>query len=235
MLTKVVEQRGMNWQTGSEEQGEVIQGTMTKQADYNYPLTTVNESGRTNGSSLDDAPTYTSQKEKWAGRDVEEDAITTYAFNNNTTKFDGYSNSPAREVIVTQPMGAISKQYSYRTPNAWTDGLVFTDESYVVEGSTEVLVGKSMVSWDQGNSTGNLNYGAPRPAYARSLTRRVTSLRPNIRMERTSSTRSRDLATTITQMCCFDVAPQKYENSTAYIGDFNSSGQYTLGRHISIS
>jgi hypothetical protein len=47
MLTKVVEQRGMNWSTGTEAQGDVTAGTMSKKAVYNYPLTTTNTSGRT--------------------------------------------------------------------------------------------------------------------------------------------------------------------------------------------
>jgi hypothetical protein len=58
MIARVIEQRGMNWQTSSEEQGTVTPGQMTKQAVYNYPLFTVNESGRTNGIGLTDAPTY---------------------------------------------------------------------------------------------------------------------------------------------------------------------------------
>lgn len=159
MLTKVVEQRGMNWQENAEEQGLITSGEMTKQAVYNYPLTTANESGRTNGANLSDAPTYDKLAENWAGMDVAETAETLYSIDNNAYHSDGASNSPARTITVTQPNGAISKQYSYRTPGAWTDGLVFADETIVMNGSTPTVVSHSLVSWQQGD------YQSPRPSW----------------------------------------------------------------------
>lgn len=160
MLTKVEEHRGMSWTSGSEAQGTISPGTMTKRAEYNYPLTTTNASGRTNGVSLSDAPTYTELKESWDGMDVTGPAVTTYAFNNNDWKHDGTTTAPARSVTVTQPTGAISRQYSYRTPGTWTDGLVFYDETEVLNGSTPTIISSSLVSWQQGN------YDSPRPSWA---------------------------------------------------------------------
>ena len=76
MLTKVIEQRGMTYASGV-----IGSGQMTKQALYNYPLTTLNATDRTNGIGLSDAPTYTKLTESWAEADVTEPAITTYLDN----------------------------------------------------------------------------------------------------------------------------------------------------------
>ena len=84
MITKVVEQRGMGWTETAEPQGSISAGQMTKQAIYNYPLSATNETGRTNGVGLTDAPTYTKLTESWDGMDVSEPAITEYAFNDYT-------------------------------------------------------------------------------------------------------------------------------------------------------
>ncbi len=231
MLTKVIEQRGMSWQAGTEEQGDITAGTMTKQALYNYPLGTTNETGRTNGSGLTDAPTYTKLTESWAGRDVEEDAVTTYAFDNNTTKDDGTSMSYARSVTVVQPTGVISKQFSYRTPGAWTDGLVFTDETFVLNGSTEVLIGSSLVSWDQEDGTGTINYGAPRPAWAKVFDE-------NGHYVKTEYTYGTNKFNQITKSCDYDNSNvllrcnvAEYENSSDYLGSF-SGGEFISGQHI---
>ncbi len=238
MITKVVEQRGMDWQTSAEEQGTVIAGDMTKQADYNYPLTTTNASGRTNGTGLTDAPTYTQLKESWAGRDVAEDAITTYSINENDFYTDSYGTSQSRTVTVTQQTGTvtqptevISKQYSYRTPGAWMDGLVFVDETFTVSGSTQTLVGKSRVSWQQGNQTNNLNYDAPQPAWARIWDEKGDEIR-------TEYTYGTNKFNQITRSCDYDdantllrCATAEYENSQNYIGYFNA-GKFVAGRHI---
>lgn len=224
MLTKVVEQRGMNWSTGSEAQGDVTAGTMSKKAVYNYPLTTTNTSGRTNGTGLSDAPTYTTLTESWDGRDVNEDTVTTYAFNDNDTHWDGTSNSPARTTTVTQPNGAISKQYSYRTPNAWTDGLVFADETTVLNGSTPVVVASSLVSWQQGE------YESPRPSWGE-----ITD--ENGKKVKTVYTYGNTKYNQVTRSCDYDngntllkCAVAQYENSDQYTGHlFNLT---YLGRHI---
>jgi YD repeat-containing protein len=86
MLAKVIEQRGMSWSASAEEQGTITQGQMTKQALYNYPLTTTNETGRTNGLNLSDAPTYTELRENWAESDDGE-AITTYDVQQNSLRW----------------------------------------------------------------------------------------------------------------------------------------------------
>lgn len=122
MLTKVVEQRGMNWAASAEEQGIVTAGQMTKQAVYNYPLTTANETGRTNGVGLSDAPTYDKLTESWAAMDVAEPAITTY---------DVQQSASPRVITVTQPNGAVSKQFSYNAAGQFNDGLVYRDETWV--------------------------------------------------------------------------------------------------------
>ncbi|HMO79999.1 MAG TPA: RHS repeat-associated core domain-containing protein [Pyrinomonadaceae bacterium] len=228
MITKVVEQRGMDWQTGTQTQGDVIAGTMTKQAIYNYPLTTTNESGRTNGVGLTDAPTYTTLTESWAGRDVEEDAVTIYSVNNSDWK----NGTPARSITITQPTGVISKQYSHRTPGQWNDGLVFTDETIVMDGSTPVVVGSSQVSWDQGNGTNNINYDSPRPAWAKVFDE-------NGHYVKTVYTYGTNKFNQITKSCDYDnsdtllrCSTAEYENSLAYTGHFNGSGQFTGGRHV---
>ncbi|MDM7995880.1 MAG: RHS repeat-associated core domain-containing protein [Acidobacteriota bacterium] len=233
MITKVVEKRGMEWSPGSEEQGTFTkEGSMTKQAVYNYPLTTANETGRTNGAGLTDAPTYTKLTESWAGRDVEEDAITEYTINNNDWKHDGTTNSPARSITVKQPNGVISRQYSYRTPNAWTDGLVFTDETVVMNGSTEVVVASSLVSWLQGNQPNNLNYDSPRPGWAKVFDE-------NGDYVKTAYTYGTNKFNQITRSCDYDdsetllrCSNAEYENDPSYIGSFSAQGQFQTGRHL---
>lgn len=226
MITKVVEQRGMDWQTSAEEQGTVIAGDMTKQADYNYPLTTTNASGRTNGTGLTDAPTYTKLEESWAGRDVQENAITTYSINENVTRWDGFNPSPAREITVTQPSGVISKQWSYNLPGGgWNDGLVFNDETVVMNGSTPTVISSSLVAWQQGN------YDSPRPYWAKVWDEKGDEIR-------TEYTYATNKFNQITKSCDFDDANVKircataeYENSQNYIGYFNA-GKFISGRHI---
>lgn len=227
MITKVLEQRGMDWQTSVEEQGTVIAGSMTKQADYNYPLTTTNASGRTNGTGLIDAPTYTTLKESWAGRDVQEDAITIYSVNENVTRWDGFNQSPAREITVTQPSGVISKQYSYNLPSGgWNNGLVFNDETIVMNGSTPTVISSSLVAWQEGN------YESPRPYWAKVWDEKGDQIR-------TEYEYSTNKFNQITKSCDFDDANVKlrcataeYENSSNYIGQFNTSGKFISGRHI---
>jgi RHS repeat-associated protein len=232
MLAKVIEQRGMSWATGAETQGVVTGGQMTKQALYNYPLTAANEAGRTNGIGLTDAPTYTNLTENWDGMDVAENAVTNYFFDNNTTYWDGASNSPARMVRVTQPNGSISKQYSYRTPNTWTDGLVFADETFVPENLV-TPVSSSRVGWQQGD------YDSPRPFAAEIYDE-------NSKKVRTEYSYANGLFNQITRSCDYDnagtllkCANAVYENSIPYKGTWNSvvSGNqvywyFSSGRHI---
>jgi RHS repeat-associated protein len=233
MITKVIEQRGMSWSSSSEPQGTINSGQMTKKAIYNYPLTTANESGRTNGVGLTDAPTYTNLTESWDGRDVNEDAITTYALDNNTSFTDSYGTHPARLVTVTQPNGTISKQYSYRTPGAWMDGLIFTDQTIVMNGTTPTIVSSSSVSWQQGD------YQSPRPSWAE-----ITDENGN--KVKTVYDYTNGLFNQVTRSCDYDNAGTKlrcatatYENSQNYKGTWNSVNTnngvewyYAGGRHI---
>jgi YD repeat-containing protein len=232
MLTKVIEQRGMSWATGAETQGVVTGGQMTKQAVYNYPLTATNDTGRTSGTGLTDAPTYTKLTENWDGADVAENAVTNYFFDNNVFHSDTVSNSPARLVQITQPNGSISKQYSYRTPNAWTDGLVFADETFVPENPT-TPVSSSNVSWQQGD------YDSPRPSWAR-----ITD--ENGKNVKTEYSYANGLFNQITRSCDYNDANVKlkcanavYENSVPYKGTWFSVGSgsnavryFADGRHI---
>lgn len=164
MLTKFEEQRGMSWVATSEEQGKIVAGQMSKRAVYNYPLTTSNESGRTNGVNLTDAPTYDNVTESWDGMD-DTPAVTSYNIQ---------QNSSPRVTSIIQPNGALSRQYAYNysslpdtDPNKYKDGLIYLDESYVPDASgtftfpnitgTFKLVGKSNVTWEKGD------YSAARP------------------------------------------------------------------------
>lgn len=227
MLAKVEEHRDMDWTTGMEEQGVIVKGDTTKRASYNYPLTTANVSGRTNGLALTDAPTYTELSEWWAERDVNDDAVTTYSFDNNVYKDDGTSNSPARLVEVTQPNGVISKQYSYRTPGLWMDGLVFTDETIVLNGSTPVVVASSLVSWQQGN------YDSPRPSWAKVFDE-------NGKKVKTAYTYTTNKFNQITRSCDYDdsdtllrCSTADYENGTDYTGSFDTYGDFIYGgKHL---
>ena len=224
MLTKVVEQRGMSWQSSAEEQGTVVAGQMTKQAVYNYPLTTANVTGRTSGVNLTDAPTYETLTESWDGMD-DTPAVTTYSINNNDYHHDGTSNSPARTITITQPNGAISKQYSYRTPGTWTDGLVFADETIVVKNSTPVVVSSSLVSWQPGE------YDSPRPSWSE-----VTD--ENGHKIKTVNDYTGGKFNQLARACDYDNGNNKlrcafndYENNSSYIGQTDSNGYYS-GRHI---
>jgi len=233
MIAKVVETRGMSWSAGTTDQGDVTSGQMSKQATYNYPLTTTNAPGRTNGVGLTDAPNYTTLAESWDGRDVNEDAVTTYDFNNSTTKWDGTSYSPARMVSVTHPNGAISRQWSYRTPNVWTDGLVFADETIVMNGTTEITVSSSLISWQQGD------YQTARPAWIQ----KTDELGKNVKTVYDYGTAPFNQ---ILRSCDYDDAGGKlrcsnavYENSQSYKGTWYSVNTgtetiwlYSGGRHI---
>lgn len=234
MITKVVEQRGMNWTTGAEEQGIVTAGTMTKKAEYNYPLTTANETGRTNGADLLDAPTYTELKENWDRADVNEPAITTYAINDNDWWTDPvYGTHPARTITVVQPNGVVSKQYTHRNPGVWSDGVLFRDETKIVNGTTETIIAKSTVFWEPGD------YLSPRPASVEAIDEKGHKIK-------TAYTYGTGLFNQITRSCDYDngnnllrCSNATYENSQSYKGTWysyntgNGIGWYFGGgRHI---
>lgn len=229
MITKVSERRGMNWQAGPDEQGTITAGQMTKLAEYNYPLTTLNETDRTNGVNLSDAPTYETLKESWDGADVAEPAVTRYKILQNATP---------RTTSVVQPNGAVSRQFSYNTPGQFTDGLVYSDETYVPDpGGTFTFpdlgltgnfkrVGRSNVTWAAGE------YDSPRPALAEIWDE-------NNNKVRTEYDYTGGRFNQITHSCDYDnnnsrlrCARANYENDPSYIGQFSSSGVYQSGRHI---
>ena len=158
MIAKVIEQRGMGWSGSGNDQGTVSPGTMNKQALYNYPLTTANATGRTDGVNLSDAPTYTTLTESWAGMDTAA-AVTSY---------DLHMSSNPRTITVTQPNGVKSKQTSYNASGQWNDGLIYQDETYIPDPNGTVtfpnttgnfkLAGQSSVTWAKGA------YDSPRPS-----------------------------------------------------------------------
>lgn len=228
MITKVAERRAMSWTAGPDAQGTVSPGALaeTKVADYNYPLTTTNQSGRTNGVGLTDAPTYTQLTERWDGRDVAEDVVTSYSINESDLHWDGFNLSPSRTITVTQPTGIISKQYTYRS-GLWNDGLVFADETIV----NNVTIASSLVAWEQA-LPGEISYGTPRPNW-------VEATDENGHKVKTDYSYGSGKFNQVTSACDYDNAQallrcstSTYENGSAYIGQFNSNGIYTSGRHI---
>lgn len=233
MITKIIEQRDMSWSTGSEAQGVINAGTMTKRADYNYPLTASNVSGRTNGVNLTDAPTYDSLKEDWDGMDVSGPVETRYSISMNT--------SP-RTTNVIQPNGSLSRQYSYNSPGNFNDGLVYQDETYVPDSAGTYTfsslglsgnfkrVAKSNVTWQAGN------YDSPRPTLAEVWDENGHK----VSTQYTYDTSSNGRYNQILKSCDYDNAGTKlrcavaeYENSSTYTGSYNiNNGLWLSGRHI---
>lgn len=169
MIAKVIEQRGMSWSGNLGDQGTITAGTMSKQAVYNYTLTP--------NYTLSDAPTYTTLTESWAGMDTGA-AVTSYLVNNNDTYYfpasgdPAYHNggsSPARSIAVTQPNGVVNKQYSYRTPGQWMDGLIFRDETR--DPTTNALLAMGDAGWEQGS------YDSPRPFHTYTVDEKGQALR----------------------------------------------------------
>ncbi|MBA2335897.1 MAG: RHS repeat protein, partial [Blastocatellia bacterium] len=218
MIAKVVEQREMSWSAGPDEQGTVTPGQMTKRAEYNYPLTTANQSGRTNGFYLSDAPTYETLTESWAAADIADPAVTRYKIQQ--------SASP-RTTSVIQPNGTLSKQYSYNTPTLFTDGLVYSDETYVPdENGTFTFadlglsgnfkrVAQSNVTWAAGQ------YDSPRPAIAEiwdENNNKVSTQYEYGSGKFNQITRSCDYDNANVLLRC---ATAEYENDPSYIGYFH--------------
>lgn len=230
MIAKVIEQRGMSWTAGPDDQGTVTQGTMTKQADYNYPLTAANVAGMTNGIGLTDAPTYDTLAESWAGADVAGLAVTTYKVN---------PTSSPRTTTVIQPNGSVSRQYAYNNPTQFNDGLIFSDESYVPDAAGAVtfpgvagtfkLIAKSDVTWSAGNAA---NYDTARPTKAEVFDE-------NGHKMKTEYTYGTGKFNQITKSCDYDnsdalvrCAIATYENDASYVGTFNATtGQWNLGEN----
>ncbi len=137
MVVKVVEQRGMGWTGTAGTQGTVTAGTMSKQAEYDYPMSPI--------YTISDAPTYTTLTESWAGMDTAP-SVTSYSIN---------MNAFPRTITVTRPNGVKSKQYMYNASSLWNDGLIYQDET--LDPSNNQL-SKSVVTWQQGS------YDSPRPS-----------------------------------------------------------------------
>jgi RHS repeat-associated protein len=232
MITKVIEQRDMSWSSGSETQGTINAGTMTKRAEYNYPLTTANVSGRTNGTGLTDAPTFDTLADDWDGMDVTGPAITKYKI---------FQNTSPRVTNVIQPNGTVSRQFSYNAPGLFNDGLVYQDETYSPDASgTYTLtdlglsgnfkkVAKSNVTWQSGH------LAVPRPTLAEVWDENDHKVSTQYTYDTTTSGRFNQ----ILKSCDYDNAGVKlrcavaeYENSSSYIGSFDSSFRWVSGNHL---
>jgi RHS repeat-associated protein len=139
MLAKVVEERSMGFSSsGLTDMGTVSQGSVTRTQTYNYPLTP--------NFSLTDAPTYTTFVESWS-RDGTN-------FDSATTSYDVHENDTPRSTVITLPNGTKNKQLSYNAAGLYNDGLIYHDETYVIDGQP---LQSSNTTWQQGA------YGAPRP------------------------------------------------------------------------
>jgi RHS repeat-associated protein len=139
MLAKVVEQRGMSFSGAAYTvQGTITPGSLTRQEQYNYPLTP--------NYSLSDAPTYTSCTETWS-RDGTN-------FDTATTTYEVFESSSPRTVTVTLPNGSKTKQFSHNLPGNALDGLVYQDQ---ILNSSNTVLQSSYVYWQAGS------YDSPRP------------------------------------------------------------------------
>ncbi|HKV37416.1 MAG TPA: RHS repeat-associated core domain-containing protein [Pyrinomonadaceae bacterium] len=148
MLAKVIEQRAMGFSSsGLTDMGTVSQGSLTRKLTYNYPLTP--------NFSLTDAPTYTTQTETWT-RDGTN-------FDSATTSYELHENDTPRVTIITFPNGTKNKQLAFNAPNQYNDGLVYHDETYVVDGQP---LQSSNSFWEQGA------YGSARPTRVENIDER---------------------------------------------------------------
>ena len=104
---------------------------------------------------LTDAPTYTTQTETWT-RDGTN-------FDSATTNYELHENDTPRVTIITFPNGTKNKQLAFNAPNQYNDGLVYHDETYVVDGQP-LQVSKSF--WEPGA------YGSARPTRVENIDER---------------------------------------------------------------
>ena len=140
MLAKVVEERGMGFSaSGLTDMGSVSQGSVNRTETYNYPLTP--------DSTLTDAPTYTTRTESWTTDGTN--------FDSATTTYEVHQNANPRSTLITLPNGLKNKQLAIYAPNQWNDGLVYHDDTYVVENQP---LQTSSSTWQQGA------YDSPRPS-----------------------------------------------------------------------
>jgi RHS repeat-associated protein len=159
MITKTVEQRGMNWSASAEEQGTVSAGQMTRQSAYNYPLSPTNETGRAPGVNLTDAPAYTILTNTWDdGAGNTQSAQTTYQVD---------QTSSPRLTEITQPhptiqnASLVTRQYSYNNSTQY-DGMIDKIETFTrgVSGAL-ALAGRTTMTWQETDAQNN--YKSPRP------------------------------------------------------------------------
>lgn len=218
MLARVSERRNMSFSAASlNDQGTVtFAGENTREEIYNYPLTT-SDSG---GSSLTDAPTYTSLTEIWTRDGVNTDQA--------VTNYSSQPNASPRTVTITLPNGTRNIQYSHNfsslpdtDPLKALDGLVYQDQTFAANNN---LLQSSFVTWERGA------YESPRPT-------RVEATNELLQMTATEFSYGA-VYNQVTEVRNYDyggvspirVTRTQYENSQSYTGQQLNSGH--VGRHI---
>jgi RHS repeat-associated protein len=208
MLAKVVEQRGMSFSGAPlTDMGTIYQGTVTRKEEYNYPLSP--------DYSLGDSPTYTTLTERWTpdGGSTLSSAVTSY---------DVHENDNPRTVTITLPNLTKSKQYSFKAPGQWNDGLVYEDRTFTTDENSPLQ--KSTSTWEPGA------YSSPRPTRVEKFDERG---------QKTAAEFSYGSAyNQVTEVRDYDYGGltllrstrTSYQNSTVYTGSCPTSGCY--GRHI---
>lgn len=139
MITKVAEERGMSFTAGanSNEQGTILEGTVTRQQSYNYP---------SSPAGLNAAPSFTQLTEAWDGG-PSTSPMTLFSFVDN-------SGANERTMTITNPNGTKSIQKSFNftnaasgDPNKFKDGLM--KEQQAADSSGNVL-SKTIFAWEKG-------------------------------------------------------------------------------------
>lgn len=134
MVRQITEYRGMTVSsTSTSSAGSVsTEGSIAAQTTYGYP---------TSGSSLTDAPTYSTRTDDWAGRTTGGSAPQ-YSFSTNETT--GVST-------VTAPDGTINETHSIVNGGQWDDGYV--SDTYVKDSTT--TYSRTHMKWERDSN--NLN------------------------------------------------------------------------------
>ena len=141
MIEKVKQQRGMHIQGQSlSDQGTIVQGTFTRERDYNYPLTP--------DPTLADAPTYTAIAESWAGMESVFPAITRYSVKKGVSPDACDLGRPLSQVYALYPDLTQSTQLLYDDPGNFEDGLLCQQTTYDPNGN---FLRQSTVAWRQGD------------------------------------------------------------------------------------
>lgn len=141
MLWKVTQQRGMNFtpsSTSSDEQGTIVQGTVTRTQTYDY---------KTSPSNLTSAPVFNDVTETWDGGVAP-----------TTTNFVVQENATTSEqtTTVTNPDGTRTVQIAFSLtnvadsdPNKFKNGLAKEERRLDANG---IVIQKTVFIWEQGSN-----------------------------------------------------------------------------------